>query len=109
MAFMDFRTKRLGMALTVSGSPVAPSARFLVAVLFLARKAALDSAPAGFCFAPRWSRGSRSDVNHFNELGEAQLSIAPLATCFLAGHGDLLAERGGDPFAFDNGAAQRGC
>ena len=97
------------MAFTVSGSPVAPSARFLVAVLFLARETSLNGPTAGFCRAPWWSRGSRSDVNHFNEFGEAQLSIAPLATRFLAGHGDLLAERGSDSFAFDNGAAQRGC
>ena len=102
MAFMDFRTKRLGMAFTVSGSPVAPSARFLVAVLFLARETSLNSPTAGVCLAPWWSRGSRRNINHLDEFGEAQLAVTPLATCFLAGHGDLLAERGGDPFAFND-------
>ena len=71
MAFMDFKTKRLGMAFTVSGSPVAPSARFLVAVLFLARETSLNGSTAGFGLAPRWSRGSRSYINHLNELGKA--------------------------------------
>ena len=71
MAFMDFRTKRLGMAFTVSGSPVAPSARFLVAVLFLARETSLNGPTAGFCRAPWRSRGSRSNIDHLDELGEA--------------------------------------
>ena len=70
MAFMDFKTKRLGMAFTVSGSPVAPSARFLVAVLFLARETSLNGPTAGFCRAPWRSRGSRSNINHLDELGE---------------------------------------
>jgi hypothetical protein len=102
MAFMDFRTKRLGMAFTVSGSPVAPSARFLVAVLFLARETSLNSPAAGFCLAPWWSRGSRSNINHFDEFGEAQLTVAPLATSLLAGHGDLLAKGCNDALALDD-------
>ena len=102
MLFMDFRTKRLGMAFTVSGSPVAATARFLIAVLFLARQASLDRSSTGLGLSSWWSRGSRSNIDHLDEFGEAQLAVTPLATCFLAGHGDLLAERGGDPFAFND-------
>ena len=102
MAFMDFRTKRLGMAFTVSGSPVAPSARFLVAVLFLARQASLNRSTTGLGLSSQRGWGSSSLINDFDEFGEAQLAVTPLATCFLAGHGDLLAERGGDPFAFND-------
>lgn len=102
MLFMDFRTKRLGMAFTVSGSPVAATARFLIAVLFLARQASLDRSTTGLGLSSWWSRGSRSNIDHLDEFGEAQLAVTPLATSLLAGHGDLLAERGGDPFAFND-------
>lgn len=109
MLFMDFRTKRLGMSFTVSGSPVAATARFLIAVLFLARQASLDRSTTGLGLSSQRGWGSSSLINDFDEFGEAQLAVTPLATSLLAGHRDLLAERGGDPFALDNGSAQRGC
>ena len=102
MLFMDFRTKRLGMAFTVSGSPVAATARFLIAVLFLARQASLNRSTTGLGLSSRRGWGSSGLINDFDELGEAQFTVTPLATCFLAGHRDLLAERGGDPFAFND-------
>jgi len=102
MLFMDFRTKRLGMAFTVSGSPVAPSAGFLVAVLFLARQASLDRSTTGLGLSSRRGRGSSSLINDFDEFGEAQLAVAPLAASLLAGHGDLLAKRCNDALALDD-------